>query len=213
MVKHPQINEYLDIAILLFLEKIRKTKGARFNAHRRLLAKHRSSQFALAILTIYVIAASVLALTLIDSNKENLIPTVNAATIVASVFILVQGILETAKHYHLRAFQMLQCGERISAIYDELFNKRIVGDISVSEFLKYVKKYDRIITDFSENHAEIDYLLFIYMHQHPHSEKYSSLGNWWKIQRLVFINQLNIWGTSIFYIVVPPFSIIYSIYF
>jgi hypothetical protein len=200
---HPTENG-LDVALRRLLDKVWTTKGARFNASRRLLGKHSASQFALAVLSIYAIAASVSTLVLAPDKYPKLLPAMSAGTIVASVFILVQSLLESAKNYQLRAYQMLRCGEKLSELYNILSAKRDLGIVSEEEYISAVERYSEILADFSENHSDLDYLLFVAVHRRSGA---SPQLRWLTARWRSFKNLLQMWGSSSVYIAAPPAAI------
>jgi SMODS and SLOG-associating 2TM effector domain family 5 len=196
--------EALEAAVKRHLDRVWTTKGSRFNAHRRLLGKHSASQFALAVLSIYAIAASVATLVLPQSDYPKLLPALSAATVVASVFILVQGLLESAKNYQLRAFQMQRCGEKLAEHYNLLSAKRYVHRVSEVEYLDAVHEYSTILADYPENHEDNDYWLFV--SSHKHNEALAFL-RWLNTSRYELKNLFHMWGSSTAYIVMPPAAV------
>lgn len=201
--------EELEKSVKKLLDKIWTTKGARFNAHRRLLGKNSASQFALAVLSLYAIAASVSALVLPIVNFPKLLPAMNVGTIVASVFILVQSLLESAKDYRLRAHQMLRCGEKLSELYNVLSAHRSIRDLDKDKYLDAVHKYSQILSDYSENHADIDYFLFIATNKHQEGHEFRRYIS----RNVIRLNNLtHIWGSSLFYIIAPPVAILLLMY-
>lgn len=204
----PQLN--LQRAATEFLEQIRITKGSRFNAHRRLLGKHTASQFALAVLSIYTIAASIATLVLPQKDYPNLLPAMSAGTIVASVFVLVQSLLESAKNYQLRSHLMFKCGEKLSSLYNECKATINIGGFSDAAYLSLVERYDEILSDYSENHSETDYHLFLLS---PSRHKPASEATAYRATRRVLLqlaNFLQIWGSSAIYISAPPLAVAFG---
>ena len=196
---------HLEIGVEHLLEKIRTTKGARFNSHRRLLGKHSASQFALAVLSIYAIAASVATLVLPVDKYPRLLPAMSAGTIVASVFILVQSLLESAKNYQLRAHQMLRCGEKLSELHNILSAQRDVDMVTAEIYIAATERYSEVLGEYSENHEDIDYLLFV-AHHKRHADH--DRMRWFNARWQSFRNFLHVWGSSSFYIAAPPAAII-----
>lgn len=196
-------NESLDKAVKRHLDRVWTTKGARFNAHRRLLGKNSASQFALAVLSIYAIAASVATLVLPADKFPRLLPAMSAATVVASVFILVQGLLESAKNYQLRAFQMQRCGEKLSEHYNLLSAHRYVGRVTEQQYLEAVQEYSSILADYPENHEDNDYFLFISTHRT--SDKHPVIA-WLDNARHELRAVYMTWGSAALYICLPPIA-------
>lgn len=198
----------LDETIQRFLDKIWTTKGARFNAHRRLLARHKSSTKALAVLSIYVIAASIGSLVVqfepvFARTYSRALPAIGAGTIVVSVFILVQSLLDSAQNYQLRAHQMLRCGEKLSSLYNRLSAKRNMRQIGPEEYLLHVEEYDRILQDYSENHEDIDYLLLLSKRNGNDQSRFGGTVRWLGARWYGLQNLVHIWGGSMFFMLSP----------
>ena len=194
----------LEVAMKRLLDKIWTTKGSRFNAHRRLLGKHSASQFALAVLSICRDRCQRSNARSYASEIPDLLPAMSAGTVVASVFILVQSLLESAKNYQLRAYQMLRCGEKLSEIYNVLSAERDLGIVTQERYLGAVEAYSEILADYSENHGDIDYLMFTAHHKRRNGVPALL---WANARWQSFKNLLHMWGSSSLYIAAPPVAI------
>jgi SMODS and SLOG-associating 2TM effector domain family 5 len=191
-----------------FLKQVHITKGSRYNSHRRLLGKHTASQFALAVLSIYTIAASIATLVLPAATYPRLLPAMSAGTIVASVFVLVQSLLESAKNYQLRAHQMFRCAEKLSLLYNQCRAEINVGDFSIDDYLWAVSKYSEILSDYSENHSGLDYQLFLHTRKRNKPDHLNTISNTVHIVFLHALNFVHIWGSSALYISAPPVAVL-----
>ena len=140
------------------------TKGARFEANRRLTRKNEISLFTISLLSIYVMAATLVPVLSKDliPDKFNIIPL---ATMVTSIFILVLSHMEAAKNYSARAERMLRCAQKIAEIYNEFQFQMKTTIITTDSFKKLKDDYDKIILDYSENHANVDYFYFLATHR------------------------------------------------
>ena len=199
--------ENLQRAASELLEQIRITKGSRFNAHRRLLGKHIASQFALAVLSIYTIAASIATLVLPSAQYPNLLPAMSAGTIVASVFVLVQSLLESAKNYQLRSHLMFKCGEKLSMLYNECRATINVGAFGEIAYLGFVESYGGILADYSENHSETDYNLFVLSRSRHKPATEATVNRAVRRALLQLWSVVQIWGASAVYISAPPLAV------
>ncbi len=147
--------------------KIWKTKGARFNAHKRLKGKHDWSIAAIAFLSTYVIIITLInyvpALSLSSDQQD----VVAFSAITLSLFILVLSLLEASKNYQVKAEKFHDCGKEMSTLYNELrFVMTSKGaSVDVEKKLKEISdQYDDILARCSENHERIDYDLFLTQH-------------------------------------------------
>ena len=95
------------------------TKGCRFEASRRLAKKEHNSLFTISILSIYVIAGTLLPVFKANdaSQMYTLMPF---ATVLTSIFIIVLTHLEAGKRYLIRSERMHRCGQELNDIYYEL---------------------------------------------------------------------------------------------
>jgi hypothetical protein len=135
------------------------TKGSRFAAHRRLLKKSHISGLSVSMLSLYVIAASLLPIFLgpLPGKSANMLAL---ATVIASVFIIVLSHITAGQNYYTRAERMLKCAQKISKIYYE-FEQSILCNSLNCEFMDGIReKYAAILNDYSENNDDIDFLYY-----------------------------------------------------
>lgn len=154
--RSPTFGEELDT-------KIWKTKGARFNAHRRLKNRHDWSLATIAFLSTYVIGITLLEyvppLTLSSDQKD----VIGFSAITLSLFILVVSLLEASKDYQLRAHELHHCARELSALYNKLrsvITSSVSPEEATEQALAISQTYDLILDRCPENHDSIDYDLF-----------------------------------------------------
>ena len=148
-------------------EKIWITKGARFNAYRRLNAKHHSSLTATALMSVYVVFLQ-LGSALVPSETIRLDPgALTLPTAFLAIAILVLSLLEHGRSYQLRAERLHQCGQALNELYDRLKNQRSFGTDTPSSLLDEIsEEYHCILKSIPENHDPIDNDLFRAQHRH-----------------------------------------------
>lgn len=183
------------------------TKGARFDAHTRLLKKQQASNFTISLLTLYVIAASITLLVLPNPNQHILLSkTLSVATIVVSVFILMLTHIESDKKYLLRADNMLRCAQKVTEIYRELQLVLNKEEITPDIFRKITEEYNQTIRDFSDHHSNVDLLYFMANHKKKFNltgVKCSHKVFWYK-----FLYHFNIYGGYFFLCILPPILVV-----
>lgn len=186
--------------------KIWSTKGARFNANRRLLRIENLSNICISMLSIYLIMMGLLSVYNIYSSN-NLTSNIIAYSITClSILILVFGQIENAKKYSSKANQFHKCGLELSALYNELrIFKTLNTNSSSIDKQKFAKdisgKYQKILEQ-NENHEPIDYEMF-----KTYNSEYYSL-TWFMIRKIRIKHYIK---TSLVYhifIFIPPIVII-----
>ncbi|WP_298427370.1 SLATT domain-containing protein [uncultured Kordia sp.] len=155
--------KYLEKSFLEELNyKIWSTKGARFKADKRLRAKAKLSNITLAIISAYLIIASLISVYSIDNNSnENLI---NYAITALSILLLVVSQFENSQEYKLNARIFHDCGLELSELYNELriFKtlKKKPTDYEAYVFSKKLSERYQIVLKNYQNHSSIDYNMF-----------------------------------------------------
>jgi hypothetical protein len=142
------------------------TRGARFNAHERLMSKHKWSTATISVLSGYVIVVSLLEFLNPISMTTNQINLMTFIAIGLAIFILVLSLLEASKSYERKAIEFHECGRKISTLYARLLILRKSG-LALSN-LQYFQQqcelisseYESILNEYHENHEVIDNDLF-----------------------------------------------------
>ena len=148
-------------------EKIWITKGARFNAYRRLNAKHHLSLTSTALMSVYVVFLH-LGPALVPTETIRLDPgALTLLTAFLAIAILVLSLLEHVRSYQLRAERLHQCGQALNELYDRLENRRRSETGTPPPLLDEIsEEYHRILKSIPENHDPIDNDLFRAQHRH-----------------------------------------------
>jgi len=187
-------------------EKIWKTKGARFIAHRRLEQINQLSVWAIALNSVYVIITSLLSISPF-SNYSKIAPEyLSLITIFFSLIIIVLSLIENSKNYKAKAESLHQCGKDLNKLYERLSqlleNNEQNSDIT-NEIEKLGEKYQVVIDKYPENHLSIDYDLFVASHKDLYDNKF-----------LAFLIRAKIWvyvRLPYYLAILIPFILIISI--
>lgn len=139
-------------------KKVWTTKGARFNATRRLEGQYRSSAQTLALLSIYLVVLQCwLAL---DGNvgtaREGWIWTV--LSIGLALFILVLGLLEQNKKYQVEADRLHRSAMELNRLCDLMTADDEAGAVA-AQLAERTEAYHDVLGRTTENHDEIDFHL------------------------------------------------------
>ena len=189
------------------LRRMWKTKGIRFDASRRFERKQKAANLSINLLSLYSIIITTCAIVFdIDVEVRRYI---YLASVAIPIFILIISNHEYSKQYGLLSERMRISAQKIQVLYNDLDCqlKSNHTDVAVDDV---VKKYDEILTDFSEGHENIDYLFFVsFYHNTPNLEEYERFN---PIKRMYYLAMYKIdiwWIPSIF--VFSPLLLIFII--
>jgi len=133
--------------------KIWKTKGARFNASRRLQARKVWGGYLVSAFSIYILAIGIFSLT--ETHTSTIL---NLSSIIGSLLILVFSLHEGSLNAEQKAERHHVCARELTALYDRVTLQIRLSDVSKAQEL--TEEYARIIERSPENHDLIDYDLF-----------------------------------------------------
>lgn len=198
--------EYLEKSFLEELSyKIWSTKGARFQADKRLKKKSKLSMISLAVLSAYLIIASLISVyNISNGNNENLI---NYSITALSILLLVVSMFENSQDYKLRANNYHNCGLELGILYSKLriFKtlRKEPSDFEIYNFCQEMtEKYQSVLNKY-DNHDPIDYDKFKTLNPN-HFEELSE-GNIKKIKKKY---NWEICGWYSIMIILPPIIMI-----
>lgn len=202
-----------------FLEELNykmwSTKGSRFNCDKRLRTKGNASNVSLAIISAYLIIASLITVfnLAIGVNQEVLNFTITGL----SILVLVFTQFENAQKYDLVAKSHHDSGLKISELYNELrIFKTLQKDPSDDDVLDFARdivgRYENVLST-SGNHSRIDYDRFLmtnieYMKRtNPDKVKH--------LNRIIIRTEYywNVYGWYFLLIILPPGIFIFLMIF
>lgn len=131
------------------LRDMKRTKGVRFNASRRLEAYERSVSRNNAYAS-----AAVIVITLLPSFfslSGFWIAVIALMTVGLSIFILAFTLLHSANNSALKADQFHRCALEVNALRREL-----LADLE-ADVARFAKLYDDILGRYNINHEDVDY--------------------------------------------------------
>lgn len=155
-----------------FTEKLSRqvwiTKGARFNAHRRLSELHEWSVRAVALLSVYVIILTLAVGTSAFGMTQGEQARASFLATALSILILALSLLESSRNYQLRAHQLHECGRQLVALENkiELLRGSAPSATAPNEELQRLSdEYNAILSSCPENHTPLDDSLFRASHR------------------------------------------------
>ena len=140
-------------------DKIWRTKGARFNAHRRLARKQNLVVFVTSASSIHLISISIFQIAGFICLSDFQDSMMSLISIIVSIVILVYGLIEGGKNYGLLSEVNHRCGIDIDRVY-----KNIYGKTTQDEVNKLSDDYDNLLEKYSTNHDVIDDQYFMSCH-------------------------------------------------
>jgi hypothetical protein len=167
--------------------RIWRTKGARFNAYRRMQAKSVWSQRALSFLSAYVIILSLPVAVPAFGLSERATAIAGVGLLGLSILILVVSVLESGRDYSLKADRLHRCGQALVDLENDLDLLTSAGEyevVPVEELRRLKDRYRAIIEACPENHAPLDDAQFrsghpkVFKDEH-HSQFRLALAVWW----------------------------------
>jgi len=144
--------------------KFWETKGARFNAAKRIELHDKWSTITISIISVYIIS---LNLTVLFPDRPAILSNsiITFSTICLSIFVLVISLIISSRNYKSRAEKFHSCGREINKVYDKIcIWKNTSEKPSINELSELNNAYYNILDKY-ENHKRIDYLMF--MNEHP----------------------------------------------
>lgn len=141
--------------------KLWVTSSSRFRADKRCSLQGRWSQWAVTLLTSYLIILGILPL--LPQPLGKLFPpdVLSFATTAVSIVLLAYSLIEAGKDYSLKAHRYHECALRVGRLYTRLRRAKEIGDVKIraQEINDITEEYQTSLEVF-ENHEPIDYATF-----------------------------------------------------
>ena len=158
----------VDGATAHLLREMKRTKGVRFNAAKRLEKRDANFTRIIAAASVGVIVTTLLPaffeLPLLITNS------ISITTVAFSVAILTLTLLQHSANDPVKAEQFHRCALEINTLRREVRATKID---SQEQLLTYSKKYDEILHRYSINHDDVDLERYKIDHPDEFSEKTS----------------------------------------
>ncbi|MDH4986814.1 SLATT domain-containing protein [Aminobacter anthyllidis] len=140
-------------------EIMQKTRGSRFAASNLLVVKERASLIILSILTIFLIALSVLTITGSDSINPSKAQTIGILSVVASIAVLTITIFDYAMGRGLLAAKLHENALLVTSIMREMERELVSPSPSIETLRKCAARYEEINISTNVNHSSTDFLV------------------------------------------------------
>lgn len=188
------------------LGRMYSTKGARFEAARRHKITARSSTIAIIILSTYLFAISVFLLTFKDQIQNGMESILKSISLIMSFFVVAFSLLQSSKRHDLRSEMFLKCAQAIDEIWTKLDREASLGSVTAENIKHHDDEYQRIITNFPDNHSDFDYQIFRFKtRENPRRIKDFIPRNWARARRIYWKSKVSfyIWKNVYLALVLP----------
>jgi hypothetical protein len=136
------------------LQRLWTTKAVRFAASRRLTQLDEASRLGIGILSLYVIAVTVVDLLARSETYERLLGLV---CIVAPVLIIVLEGHQSGKRHLVRADRMHRSAQQIQGVHDRLDRAIKLRTVTNEVLETFDAEYQAILLEYAEHQDDLDY--------------------------------------------------------
>ena len=133
--------------------RIWRTKGARFNAYRRLEKKNSALTFITSFSSIHLLAIAILQLSSLVPLSVEQSKLLNFISITISIIILAYSLFEGGKEHGLKSERHHLCGIELDRCYSKLQH---IADDDTIELIKLTDEYNDVTEKYLLNHDTVD---------------------------------------------------------
>jgi hypothetical protein len=139
-----------------------RTKGARFNACRRLLKNQKVFTFVTASSSIHLLSINILQLSDLITLSENQSEWLSFISIILSIIILAYSLAVSGEEYGLKSEKYHSCGIELDKVYTQL---QLIGS-NPDELMNVTNQYHQCLEKYMLNHDVVDDDYFQTQHVH-----------------------------------------------
>lgn len=132
------------------LKDMKRTKGVRFNASKRLEETERKTTRNTAYASVAVVVITLLPI--FFSMGQILENSIALLTVALSIFILASSLLQSSNSGQVKADQFQRCALEVNSLRRELGSAPETADIA-----GFAARYDEILRRYNINHDQVDY--------------------------------------------------------
>jgi len=195
---------------------IKITKGAKFNAQKRLTTQSNVSLVSLSLLSIMVISAGLFVAFFSNYVASIWINIVSLYSTLMASLILFLNAFEYSRKYGVRANGMIRCAHELGALQIRIETALATGNNGDVQAEAFSQEYSRILEKYPDNHSDVDFLKYRwrknqhepvikenetpdqFAHRKSEYKNYEKMNK--KSRRRYWLSQ---YATSIFFIIIP----------
>lgn len=175
---HPKAS-VVKLALDEFKRSAEITRDVRFQANLRLMRRQRLSSYTVSLLSLYVIALSLIPNILSLRHYQSQI--LLACSIVLAVFVIFTSLIDGAQNFYHQGELLHQCARRIADINRKAKNID-VDDIDPSQAKKELEQlqqdYQKALDECPTNHDNVDYYREMLIKPHLFTASYPKKFQW-----------------------------------
>jgi hypothetical protein len=147
----------LNKSIADFKRTVEITRDVRFQANLRLASRQRLSSYVISLLSLYVIAVSLLPNIINLTQQQNQI--LLSCSIILSVFVIFTSIIDGSQNFFHQGELLHRCARKIATVHHKLKIIESIEDLSErkNELIKLQEDYRSALDECSVNHANCDF--------------------------------------------------------
>lgn len=166
-----QNNTVFDNALRDFKRSAEITRDVRFQANLRLNKRQRDSSYMVSLLSLYVIALSLIPNIVSLSNQQSQL--LLACSIIMSVFVIFTSLIDGAQNFYHQGELLHRCARKVANIFHELKNIDPTANNAIERFRELQEEYRVALDECPINHENIDFLRETAYKPHLFPDNYS----------------------------------------
>lgn len=164
------------------------TKGSRYEASRRHKKSNRTSTISIVILSTYIFAISVISFTYKNDITTEWESILKSVSLIMSFLVVAFSLFQSGHRHDLRSELFLKCAQSIDEIWSNLCREKQLNQLTPDKIKQYDDEYRKVITNFADNHSDIDFQIFRFKTGENPKHKTDRRSRMWARLRRIYWN-------------------------
>lgn len=150
--------DVLQIALKDFKRSVEITRDVRFQANLRLAARQRNSSYLISLLSLFVIALSLLPnIIALEAFQSQILL---ACSVVLSAFIIFTSLIDGSQNFYHQGELLHQCARKVATVHHELKNLDPANDYENAKLrlTELQEQYRQALDECPINHENVDFI-------------------------------------------------------
>ncbi|QEH80054.1 SLATT domain-containing protein [Sphingomonas sp. C8-2] len=150
--------DVLHTALKDFKRSVEITRDVRFQANLRLAARQRNSSYLISLLSLFVIALSLLPNIIALQTFQSQI--LLACSVVLSAFIIFTSLIDGSQNFYHQGELLHQCARKVATVHHELKNLDPTNDYANAKerLIELQEQYRQALDECPINHENVDFI-------------------------------------------------------
>ncbi|QYO64788.1 SLATT domain-containing protein [Leptolyngbya sp. 7M] len=150
--------DVLHTALKDFKRSVEITRDVRFQANLRLAARQRNSSYLISLLSLFVIALSLLPNIIALQSYQSQI--LLACSVVLSAFIIFTSLIDGSQNFYHQGELLHQCARKVATVHHELKNIDPENDYDNAKkrLTELQEQYRQALDECPINHENVDFI-------------------------------------------------------